>query len=250
MEEILSTITNQDSTGILINKSLEGFTFANDFICRTFGYSNIELLAFDTLPYLMNQNNQNNSEENIDKYLSVLNGDLQNATMVAQFVRKDGTYFHANVNMTYRDGFTVTQFENIVDIDESSSDVHDNNFANIAANYESSNSGVLIISTKNGIAYANKVANEAFGYKKDKMIGINAPRFFTHSSDLAQLTRNSIMVFTGLKSKATFSCRFLKEDNGTFKANLTIHKHKEAKAKYLILQLDNITQEAEALAAN
>jgi len=246
LEKILKGLTEKENVGILLAKNVFGLTFANDFICETFGYTKDELLQLD-VTYLMDWQDQ---EEVIDKYFAVLNGDMKDTKFVSRFVRKDKTIFQSDVNITNHKDTTAVVFENITNTDEIFNDNHKNTLMKAAANYKNNNMGLLIVSNKDGISYVNKMAYEAFGYGKDEMNGISNPKDFTHTSNVAELARKAITVYTGIKSKAEFPIRFIKKDGSVFKADLTLQKHKEDKVKYLILQFNNIDQEETVEAGN
>jgi len=138
MEKILASITNKDSTGVMVGKNLYGFAFANDFIIDTFGYSKDELMAFDTLPFLMDPVDP---DGNIDKYLGVLNGDLDTANITHRFIKKNGRIFQADVEIkNHKDSsgenIMIMLFANIVHTEETADEKLERNLTAIAEKYE------------------------------------------------------------------------------------------------------------------
>jgi len=252
MEKFLAGLTNQDSTGILIAKNLTGFSYVNDYLCKAFGYSKDEFLKIGFLGSLMDPNDP---EGNIDLYLSVMGQTTQSAKMTHRFIRKDRSLFQANLEITNRkdsDGVSVMlmQFDHIIDSDKTVEETSEGNLASFAENFMTQkDTGVILVTTKENFVYANQECCKALGYTKDELLALKHNEL-VHPASLMELTKNAIMVFTGLKSKANFPCSFVKKDGSIANATLSILKQKENGVKYMILQLDNITQEAEALAAN
>ncbi len=246
MNKILAGLANKEGVGILIAKSSFGLVYANDFICETFGYTKDELLQLD-ITYIMDWKSQ---EDKIDKYFAVLNGDTHKTKMSIRFVRNNKSIFIAETNITNHGDNTVIELENITDTGETFSAIDNSALMKTAEKYDTNEAGILIISTKEGVSYANKVAYEAFGYSKNEILNLNQPNQFTHSNDLSKLTRKAITVYTGLSSKAEFPVRFLKKDGGVFSADLALSKHKEDGIKFLIMQFDNIEHLGDAAAAS
>ena len=253
MEKILAGLTNKDSTGILIDQSMVGLCYANDSICEIFGYTKEEILTYHHLFFIMDQNDP---EENIETYSSVIGGKKNNAKFTHRFVRKDGTLFEADLEMTNHknsvgERITVLQLDNIIESSDTIGQNDDVNLDKIADQFSNNrDTGVLLATTKTGIVYANKLSYESFGYKKDEMYGISKPQIWIHSKSTAALIKNSIKVYSGFKSESSFPCRFLKKENGDFRADVTIKKHKKDGIKYLVLQLDNIVHENTVEAAS
>ena len=245
MEKILGAITNKDKSGILISKRPIGFSYANEYICKIFGYSLGEFSSFSYLAHLMHDNDQ---EDNIQASMEVWNGEKQMVKITSQFRRKDGTYFTADLMMTNRpassgENYTVMQFENITETDITFNDTKEGKMASIAAKYSNNNkSAIILANAAKGIAYANRRCNDVFGYSPKEMENLKGPAF-VHSSSMAEIARKGIKVYSGFAAKECFPCTFKKKDDDNFNADLTITKHKEDGTKYLVMQLDNIVHE-------
>ncbi|MES0490049.1 MAG: PAS domain S-box protein [Leptospirales bacterium] len=105
--KLVSTITNHQSSGILVSKPGAGFCFANEYWYKEFGYKKSEIEQLNASDFI----HPDDFDMTVQNITKVFKGDLPESSATGRYIRKDGSVIVANLTTTKKfDTTTETEF--------------------------------------------------------------------------------------------------------------------------------------------
>lgn len=247
MKKILSALTNQEETGVIIYRPNSGFVYANDLVYEKSGYTKKEfakLLYRDIV-------HPEDFDSTLTKWGEILNRDIKEYSTEVRLLKKDGTIIDAAINISKQSDSSgveliILKIDKMVETTEKIKIQKDENILKILPEIEGSDSSAILIGQPGGgVTYVNPLCCKTFGYTQKEMENLRGseiihPEYFTTN------LKNVLQVYIGLKSKLQTKGKFIKKDGGEIIADVTFIKHKMNKNSYISMQFDNIRELAPA----